>query len=60
MNSVKVDKTNNWTIPYRLDIEHRRCIVGDEPMIFHCHHYNTFLQRSIEYAEYIDSKQFLI
>lgn len=30
-------------------------IAADEPMIFHCHHYNCFLQSSIESAEdYID------
>jgi hypothetical protein len=22
--------------------------VGDEPLIFHCHHYNLFLQNTIE------------
>ena len=47
-------------IPVDMDLEHRRCNVGNEPMIFHCHHYNTFLQRSIEDAAYIDSKPFLI
>ena len=34
-------------IPAVLDAPHRRCLVGGEPMIFHCHHYNVFLQRSI-------------
>lgn len=43
-----------------LDVEHRRCIVGGEPMIFHCHHYNVYLQRSIRDASYIDSAPFLI
>jgi hypothetical protein len=47
-------------IPAELDTDHRRCIVGGEPMVFHCHHYNTFLQRSIQDAEYIDSVPFLV
>lgn len=42
------------------DSDHRRFIVGNEPQIFHCHHYNTFLQRSIQDPDYIDSKPFLI
>lgn len=44
----------------RLDVDHRRCIVGGEPMIFHCHHYNVYLQRSIRDASYVDSAPFLI
>lgn len=48
-------------IPAVLDMDHRRCIVGKEPMIFHCHHYNTFLQRSIkDTKDYLDSSPFLI
>lgn len=49
----------SYDIPFDLDLDHRRCLVGGEPMIFHCHHYNTFLQRSIQDAEYVDSKPFL-
>lgn len=48
------------TIPFTLDPAHRRCIVGGEPMIFHCHHYNTYLQRSVRDAHYVDSTPFLI
>lgn len=47
-------------IPVTLDVDHRRCVVGGEPAIFHCHHYNTFLQRSILDAEDVDSGPFLI
>lgn len=47
-------------VPADIDLVHRRCVVGHEPMIFHCHHYNTFLQRSIQDAEYIDSAPFLV
>lgn len=42
------------------DHGHRRHVVGGEPMVFHCHHYNTFLQRSIQDASYIDSEPFLV
>lgn len=52
--------TDSIKIEFEKDDLHRRCIVGGEPMLFHCHHYNTFLQRSIEDAEYLDSRPFLI
>lgn len=48
------------TIPAQLDAAHRRCILGAEPMIFHCHHYNTFLQRSILDAKDVESVPFLV
>lgn len=36
-------------------------ILGGEPMIFHCHHYNVFLQMSIEETrEYIDVYTILV
>ena len=36
-------------------------VAAGEPMIFHCHHYNTFLQASIESAkDYIDVYPILI
>jgi len=47
-------------IPLVADAQHRRHVVGGEPMLFHCHHYNTFLQRSIQDASYIDSAPFLV
>jgi hypothetical protein len=35
-------------------------VLGKEPMIFHCHHYNVFLQMSIEETqEYIDARSIL-
>lgn len=37
----------NATIPVQRDDAHRRAILGNEPMIFHCHHYNCYLQRVI-------------
>jgi len=45
---------------YVYDFENSRFVVGGESMIFHCHHYNTFLQRSIMDAEYVDSAPFLV
>jgi hypothetical protein len=46
--------------PFPYDFDRSRHVVAGEAMIFHCHHYNCFLQRSIEDAEYIDSEPFLI
>jgi len=60
MAEKQTKNMKTYSVPYRLDFEHRRCVVGDEPMLFHCHHYNTFLQRSIEDADYIDSQPFLV
>jgi hypothetical protein len=42
------------------DFGANRLVVGGEPMILHCHHYNCFLQRSIQDAEYIDSPPILV
>ena len=42
------------------DFQHHRLVWGGEAMIMHCHHYNCFLQRSIQDAEYIDSAPFLV
>jgi hypothetical protein len=42
------------------DFAHNRLVVGGEPLVLHCHHYNVFLQRSIQDAEYIDSAPILI
>lgn len=45
---------------YTFDKKHFCMEVGGETMIFHCHHYLNYLQRSILDAEYIDSRSFLI
>lgn len=45
---------------YPFDEEHNSIEVAGEMMIFHCHHYINYLQRSILDAEYIDSRVFLI
>jgi hypothetical protein len=42
------------------DFRANRLVWGGEAMILHCHHYNCFLQRSIQDAEYIDSAPVLI
>lgn len=44
--------------PY--DFQSSRLVVGGEAMVLHCHHYNCFLQRSIQDAEYIDSPPILV
>src|SRR5271169_2956556 len=44
--------------PY--DFQTNRLVVGGEPMVLHCHHYNCFLQRSIQDADYIDSAPILV
>jgi len=45
---------------YPFDTKHGAFEVGGEAMIFHCHHYLCYLQRSILDADYIDSRLFLI
>lgn len=45
---------------YKFDEQHNSITVGGEAMIFHCHHYINYLQRSILDADYIDSRRFLI
>lgn len=46
--------------PYTYDLQHHRCIVGGEPTIFHCHHYNAFLHRTLLDAEFVDTRPILI
>ena len=45
---------------YPFDTNHHCLEIGGEAMVFHCHHYMDYLQRSILDAEYIDSALFLI
>ena len=45
---------------YPFDTKHSYLEVAGEAMIFHCHHYMNYLQRSILDADYIDSRRFLI
>ncbi|MCB9656752.1 MAG: hypothetical protein H6726_03805 [Sandaracinaceae bacterium] len=43
-----------------VDAPHRRCIVGGEPLIFHCHHYNLALQQALLDAAYGDFEVALV
>ena len=45
---------------YPYDEKHNCHVVAGEAMIFHCHHYLNYLQRSILDADYIESRPFLI
>jgi hypothetical protein len=45
---------------YKFDEQHNSITIGGEAMIFHCHHYINYLQRSLLDADYIDSRRFLI
>ncbi len=47
-------------IPFEKDPPHRRLWVGNEPHVLHCHHYNTFLQQTIQDAQYLDTWPFLV
>lgn len=43
-------------VDFRVDFDAEKAVapVYGQPMVFHCHHYNTFLQQTIEDPEYID------
>jgi hypothetical protein len=41
------------------DLEKSLATVYGQPMVFHCHHYNTFLQQTIEDPTYLDSTTLL-
>ncbi len=41
------------------DLEMAVAQVYGQPMVFHCHHYNTFLQQTIEDPSYVDSTAIL-
>ncbi|BBP42301.1 hypothetical protein [Thiosulfativibrio zosterae] len=45
---------------YKFDEQHNAIEIAGEAMIFHCHHYINYLQRSILDADYIDSRLFLV
>lgn len=50
------------TTPFHVAVDgnHRRCIVGEEPLIFHCHHYNVALQQALIDAAYGDFQPVLV
>ncbi len=35
------------TLPLQIDAAHGLALLGGEPQVFHCHHYNCFLQKSV-------------
>jgi hypothetical protein len=43
-------------VDFRVDFDADKAVapVYGQQMVFHCHHYNTFLQQTIEDPEYID------
>ncbi len=45
---------------YPYDETHNCFVVAGEAMVFHCHHYLNYLQRSILDADYIDSRPFIV
>lgn len=47
-------------LPVSLDLEHRRWLVGGQPMVFHCHEYSAFLHRSLLNAGYVDTRRILV
>ena len=47
-------------IPFEADPEHCRLLVGGEPMIFHCHHFNAYLHRTVAEASYLGTGPVLI
>lgn len=47
-------------VPVEAKPDKRKVLVGNEPMLFHCHHYNAYLQQTILDANYIDSRPFLV
>lgn len=57
---MNTESATNPAIPFVLDAPHRRVALGAEPMVFHCHHYNAFLQRSIQDAHYVESRTLLV
>lgn len=43
----------------RIDRPRKLVAFFDEPVIFHCHHYNLFLQQTIEDPDWIDGVSIL-
>ncbi len=44
----------------QFDFEHHRWVLGNEPMVFHCHHYNMYLQQTLLEAEYLQCEPLLV
>lgn len=48
------------SIDYRFDPNTGVMTVDDQPLVFHCNHYNRFLQYSIQHAVYAPTKDILV
>lgn len=48
------------TFPVLHDDRSGEAMLFGQPMVFHCHHYNVVLQRTIEDPAYIDGKSLLV
>jgi len=56
-----MNQTNNSPFVSIYDKDYHAYWVGNEPMIFHCHHYNLFLQNSIkDAADFFDVDTLLV
>ncbi len=60
MNGPESQPRSHVSELIELDRARRRMALGGEPLVLHCHHYNTFLQRTILDASYLDSRPFLV
>lgn len=47
-------------LPLEVDLERNLAVCAGEPLVFHCHHYNTFLQRTITDAHNLDTIPILV
>jgi hypothetical protein len=48
------------TLPVHLDLDHGLAEIGGEPHVFHCHHYNCFLQKAVlDHASLVDAPALL-
>lgn len=50
------------TLDFRVDFDPAAAVapVYGQPMVFHCHHYNTFLQQTIEDPAYVDGPGIMV
>jgi hypothetical protein len=49
-------------LDFRVDFDAEKAVapVYGQPMVFHCHHYNTFLQQTIEDPDYVDGRGIMV
>jgi hypothetical protein len=48
-------------IPVKIDTDRALASIGGEPHVFHCHHYNCFLQKSVlDHAGLVDAEALLV